>query len=210
MNAYYHFNARAIAAETATLNKSQYISIQSTRLTEPQLEFLNSDACQHVNPYAQNFWSELTGWLAAASKPAGTLPKAYSYRYALEPYLLQRVHMLAKTWTITETPDDGRIRLLLEDVRLNNVRGSYVGKAPNAAVDHMNIWVSIAWFNRVIPAIDEPLVLDGVLHEYASSKQVRNIGVLPILVMPLSRKSGVFGKNCAARPDAAPYLGRAA
>lgn len=201
MSAYNHLHARTISAETAALNEDRLISRQSTRLTEPQLEFLNSDACQHVNPYVQNFWPELTGWLAAASEPAGALPKAYSYRCALEPHLFQQVHMLAKTWTIKETPDAGRVRLLLEDVRLTNVRGSHVGKAPNAAVDHMNIWVSTAWFNRVAPAIDEPLALDGVLYEYASSKQVRNIGILPVLVMPLSRKPGGFWKNCAARPD---------
>lgn len=188
MNAYYQFNASTLSARNADLNAGRYSSQKNLRLTEPQMTFLNSDACRDVNPYSSSFWSDLQEKLTTVTQEAKAFPKAADYRCALEPHLLRRVYLTAASWYIRDVAD-GRIRLLLKDVRLSGVCGGWAA-APRAATDHMNIWVSAAWFNLVIPAQDEPLVLSGVLHEYAGVKQVRNIGIWPVLVMPLSRKCG--------------------
>lgn len=175
---------------------------KTSALTKPQLKFLNSEACQQVSPYNKKFWPKLTAWLTSASKQAEGLPKAQNYRCALEPYLLQRVYMLARTWEIKEISEDNeRFRLLLRDVCLTHARGDSIGVTPNVVIDHMNIWVSSHWLNSVIPADNDPLVLNGVLYEYANAKQTRNIGIMPVLVMPRSRKLGARWKNCAACPD---------
>lgn len=198
MNAYYHFHAHEIAQETALLNQRRGSAGQNA-LTEPHLEFLNPSACQHVSPYSRNFWPELASWLAAESQNAADLPCAQGYRKALEPYLLRRVHMTAGTWRFWDC-GKGQIRLLLQNVRLTHVPGSAVGDKLAITVDHMNIWVSPAWFNHITPVPGEPLALDGVLYQYANSRQTRNIGLLPVLMMPESRKHREKWKNYAACP----------
>lgn len=172
---------------------------KTSALTKPQFAFLNSEACQDVSPYNKNFWPKMTDWLTSVSKQTEGLPKAQNYRCALEPYLFQRVYMTADAWSIQDIRDD-RIRLVLRGVRLTNVYDNRVGAAPNITVDHMNIWVSLEWFNCVVPAQSDPLVLKGVLYEYVSAKRTRNIGVLPVLLTPRSRKLGSSWKNCAACP----------
>lgn len=208
MNAYYHFHAHEIAREAATLNQHRCAAGQNA-LTEPQLEFLNPSACQHVSPYNRNFWPELASWLAAESQNAVDLPCAQSYRKALEPYLLRRVHMTADTWRVRDC-GKGCIRLLLQNVRLTHVHGSAVGDKLDTTLDHLNIWVSPAWFNHARPVPGDPLALDGVLYQYASARQTRNIGLLPVLVMPESRKRNANWKNCAVCPDVTVCPGLAA
>lgn len=175
-------------------------------LSEAQMDFLNPEAVRSVNPYSHFFWQEILDWLEGLSDQANAYPKAAAYRDALVPYLLRKVHMTAHTWSVKEVSEDGRIRLLLKDVCLTNVFDRRVGKAPRVLVDHMNIWVGADWMNRVAPDILEPLALDGVLYEYICGGETRNIGILPVLVMPRSRM--VRGKT--PRDDRTPQLSEAA
>lgn len=207
MNAYNYFYAHTETTPLPASDHSQE-TVKFSPLTEPQLEFLNSCACQHVNPYSKDFWSELLSLLRTESQQVQDLPKSPDYRYALEPYMLRRVHMAANTWFI-HSCGDGRIRLLLKDVRLTHVHGGTVGLAPNATVGHLNIWVSPRWLNRVVPACDEPLILDGVLYEYASN-QTRNIGILPVLLMPQNRRPNAYWRNRAVYQDMITRRGSAA
>lgn len=107
--------------------------------------------------------------------------------------------MTAGTWRFWDC-GKGQIRLLLQNIRLTHVPGSAVGDKLAITVDHMNIWVSPAWFNHITPVPGEPLALDGILYQYANSRQTRNIGLLPVLMMPESRKHREKWKNYAACP----------
>ena len=183
-------------------NTYQRRSANQNSLTKPQLEFLNSHACRKVSPYSRNFWQEMANSLAAQSRQVEALPYALNYRRSLEPYLFRQVHMVADHWSIVERGDD-YIHLLLQSVHLKNVHGSAIGATPNVTVDHLNIWVSPAWYNRVIFAYNERLALDGVLYQYANANWTRNIGLMPVLVMPESRKVSRWTanrKNCARCP----------
>ena len=177
-------------------------SANQNSLTEPQLEFLNSRACRQVSPYSPNFWMEFADSLAAQSQQAAALPCAKHYRRSLEPYLLRRVHMVADRWFIADLGDN-YIRLTLRGIHLKNVHGSAMGATPDVTLDHLNIWVSTAWYSRVVPAYNERLALDGVLYQYANANWTRNIGLMPVLVMPVSRKISKWAanrKNCACCP----------
>lgn len=183
-------------------NNLRPTSRPSNQLNKVQLEFLNSEACQYVSPYSRTFWQDMKKWLAALSVQAADYPKSDTYRSALEPYLLQRVHMLARTWHPQEINDYEQLHLLLTDVCLTHVHRDSIGATPNVVVDHMHIWVSTRWFNHVRPDSLEPLVLNGVLYEYVSTKQTRNINIMPALIMPRSRKirgASQPGCGCAAR-----------
>lgn len=168
-------------------------------LNDAQLAFLNPASCQHVNPYGKLFWQEMAAWLSQISSQAAEAPRSPTYRDMLEPYLLRRVHMTAGSWSIEEICPGRRLRLLLQDVRLDHVRSADLGASPDVVTDHMNIWVSISWLNRVIPDPSEPLSINGMLYEYVSRK-TRNIGVLPVLLAPQSRR---LGGSCAKKPGTA-------
>ena len=210
MNAYYHFHADQVSQKASTLNQypRRRIDAQNT-LTEPQLEFLNSYACQRASPYSPDFWSELSASLAYQSREAVGLPRAPSYRRALEPYLLRRVHMTADSWEIKSYYSKGFLRLVLHTVRLTHVHGGALGVAPNIILSHLNVFVSTAWFNRVAPDQNGALALDGVLHQYASSKGTRNISLMPVLVMPMSREIP-YKQPCTACPGPTVCPGLAA
>lgn len=195
MNAYNLSNR--ISPEALKVNASRHAPGWDSRLNEAHLAFLNPASCQYVNPYSKTFWQDMKAWLSPISSQAETHPKASDYRCALEPYLLRRVHMTAETWSIQEVCQGrGQLRLLLQDVRLSHVHDGFIGAAPGAVIDHMNVWVSTAWLNRVIPDPCAPLAVDGILYEYIS-KQTRNIAVLPVLLAPISRKVGTFRGTCA-------------
>lgn len=157
-------------------------------LTEPQLEFLNPCSCRQVSPYNPDFWPELRNKLSGDSQAVQDLPKAAGYRSALEPHLFQRVHMTAKTWSVRACGGN-QVHLVLQNLRLTHVHNGSLGASPGIALDHLNAWVSPLWFNRVIPVWGEPLALDGMLYEYATSSNTRNIGFLPVLLMPKNRRS---------------------
>ena len=183
-------------------NSYQRRPANQNSLTESQLEFLNSRACRNVSPYSRNFWQEMANSLAAQSRRIEALPRAQNYRRSLEPYLFRQVHMVADRWFITGLGDD-YIHLTLRSVHLKNVHSNTIGATPDVTLDHLNIWVSTAWFNHVIPAYNERLALDGVLYQYANASQTRNIGLMPVLVMPESRKVSRWTanrKNCACCP----------
>ena len=176
-------------------------------LTKSQLEFLNPRACRCVDPYCPNFWTELTILLARQSRQTAALPRAWDYRLALEPYLLRRVYMVADSWDMKETGED-YVRLLLRNVCLKHVLGSTVGQTPNVTVARMNIWVGIDWFSRVAPASNEKLTLGGMLYQcigYTDEKWTRNIRLLPVLVMPESRKLSRWEPG-AVRIDSSPDI----
>lgn len=179
MNAYSHFFTRSEPENAPALRYAP--------LTEPQIEFLNPCTCRYVSPYSLTFWSELRSKLCAYSKTIQELPKADGYRSILEPYLFQRVHMTARTWSVHGLGDN-QIHLVLQDILLTGIHGDTIGSAPGIVLDHLNIWVSPLWLNRVVPVWGEPLLLDGIIHEYDSSRHTRNIGLLPVLIMPRTRK----------------------
>lgn len=187
MNAYNHFfahtKAKKVPAPDQPLQAPRY-----SPLTEPQMEFLNPCACWHVSPYNPYFWSELRNVLSGESQAIQDLPKAAHYRDVLEPYLLQRVHMTAETWSVSGCGRN-QVHLLLKNIRLTHVPGGALGSAPNIALDHLNVWVSPLWLNHVIPVWGEPLALDGMLCEYAASNHTRNIGLLPVLLMPRNHRN---------------------
>lgn len=208
MSAYTYFHQDH--SRTSGFKDSPYIVDRSDLLTlsEPQLKFLNPGACQYVNPCSRTFWQDLKNWLSPISRQAASYPKAQSYRQELEPYLLRRVIMTAGS--CRALPDkcgnSGLIHLLLTDVRLSHVYSNSVGSSPDAAVDHLNIWVSPSVFaslrrpDNTLPS----LTISGVLYEYASSKSTRptrNIAVLPILLMPRSRPPRARLNRRSSRPD---------
>lgn len=210
MNTHHHFHASQASQKAAALNQyPRRRADAQNAITEPQIEFLNSYACQHISPYSPTFWPDLTASLACQSWKAARLPRAPYYRHALEPYLLRRVHMTAGRWEIKSYYSKGFLRLVLYNVRLTHVHGGALGAAPNITLSHMNVFVSTAWFNRVIPNQNEALVLDGVLHQYASSKGTRNISLMPVLVMPMSRELPP-AQPCAVRPGPTVCPGLAA
>ena len=167
---------------------STYIPAHRT-FSESQLVFLNPEACRLANPYGKTFWEDLKIGLSNVSARAAAYPKAAAYRYELEPYLFQKVHMTAKRWSILGA-SGGCLNLLLKELHLTHVCEDTLGSTPNIYVDHMNIQVSVSWMNRVIPDPTEPLTISGVLYEYSSTKMIRNIKIMPVLIAPESRKVG--------------------
>ncbi len=165
-----------------------YIPAKCT-FSESQHVFLNPEACRLANPYGITFWQDIQRGLSAVSDRAAAYPKAAAYRYELEPYLFQKVHMTADKWSILDG-GSGCLRILLEDLHLTHACGSVMGSTPNVYTDHMNIQVSVSWLNRVVPDPLEPLAISGILYEYASSRGIRNIKILPVLIAPKSRKVG--------------------
>ena len=175
-------------------------------ISGPQLKFLNPGACQYVNPYSETFWPDLKAWLSPISSEAAAYPKARCYRSNLKPYLLQKVTMTAAHWKLKSTDEaNGLLRLMLMDVRLSRVYSSRIKANPSITVDHMHVWVSPAWMN-LLPAYghqvyDAPLTVTGILYEYASSKGIRNIGILPILLEPKCPASIARQNRRVKRPD---------
>lgn len=210
MNAYHHFHARQTSERASALNQHpRRRTVAQHAITEPQMEFLNSYACQHVSPFSPTFWPELISSLDDQSRKAARLPRAPYYRQALEPYLLRRVHMTADSWEIKSYYNKGFLRLVLHNVHLTHVHGGALGATPNITLSHLNVFVSTAWFNRVVPDQKEALALDGVLHQYASSKGTRNISLMPVLAMPMSREIP-YKQPCAACPGPTVCPGLAA
>lgn len=168
-----------------------YVEAQNSKpsIFWPQLKFLNPSACQYVNPCSKTFWPDLENWLSPISHQAASYPRAGFYRRKLKPYLLQRVTMTAKHWSLQGTHEsNGLLCLTLKDVRLSHVYNSSVQADPNIIVDHMYVWISPTWMN-LLPSYghqvyDAPLSITGILYEYVSSKNIRNIGILPILLEP--------------------------
>lgn len=207
MNAYTHFHRSTSAQKeqvktTFRCKESPYMVDLSNQpaLFGPQLKFLNSGACQYVNPYSRTFWPDLNTWLLPISRHAAAYPKAPSYRRQLEPYLLRKVVMTARSWKVLSTKEpNGLLRLTLIDVCLSHVYSNSVGASPNIFVDHMNVWVSPEWFNKLSShPYGVPLTITGVLYEYVS-KNTRNIGVLPILMKPAYQFPAVL-QNCPIKP----------
>lgn len=211
MSAYTYFHQnhsnhakKAQLKATFGFKDSPYMVDLSNRLSlfGPQLKFLNSGACQYVNPYSKTFWFDLNAWLSPISHQAASYPKAQSYRRQLEPYLLRKVVMTAKSWKVQSTKDpNGLLRLTLMGVRLSHVYSNNVGASPSIAVDHMNVWVSQEWYNKLSSyRYGTPLTVTGVLYEYAS-KNTRNIGVLPILLEPKGLTPLARQNRRVKRPD---------
>ena len=171
-------------------------------LTEPQQEFFNQACCPYVNltePYSGTFWQDMKNWITPISNRAKAYPKAHTYREQLERYLLRRVTIRAGSWKIIElNKTNGLLRLVLTDVVLKHVYSNRVGSSPNIPIGHLNVWVSPSWMNHVTPAPEAPLMVQGFLYEYVSSRKVRNIGILPVLLIPQHTNPRVRRK----RPDA--------
>lgn len=216
MNAYTYFHSnysnnhrKDNPKATFSFKDSPYMTDRSRELSIPeqQLKFLNPGACRYVNPCSETFWKDLKAWLSPISYQAACYPKALSYRYRLEPYLLRRVTMIAKSWKLQSTNEsNGLLRLTLMDVRLSHVYSNSIGAAPNITVDHMNVWVSQAWMNLLpaygIQAYGSALTVTGILYEYVSSKNnTRNIGILPILLEPKRPNSTARQNRRIKRPD---------
>ena len=203
MSAFTYFGGKP--SHTFGFTDSQYIVNRSDllALTEPQLKYLNPGVCKHVSPYSENFWQDMKNWITPISKQhSASYPKAPSYRHELEPYLLRKVTMTAGFWRIRDIDKvSGLLHLVLTDVRLSHVYSNSVGSSPNIAVDHLNVWVSPSWLNRACAVPGTPLTVSGILYEYVSSKNTRNIGIIPILLMPKGQAAGSRRKHSTARPD---------
>ena len=193
MSAFTKHNPSGITANKPIRFQHWYPTEQQNSLPEFKLKFLNQEACREVSPYNKQFWPTLINSLSNRSRQVMDLPKASHYRNNLECYRHLRVHITAGSWSQRE--DKNRragepLHLVLENLRVTHVhdRSGTAVTMPNVGVDHMHVWVSINWINHVRPTPGEPLVLEGVLYEYASSDRTRNIGVLPVLLTDESRK----------------------
>lgn len=156
-------------------------------LSEAYFKYLNSVACRQANPFSSTFWLELRDWLTSESSRAEECQKADGYRAQLAPYRLRRVNLIAESWRVARVFDH-TVQLCLSNVRLAHVYGQPVGCAPNVPIAHINLLVSNRWFGRIAPSQDEGLSVIGMLYEYVSSKNQRNIGIMGVAVMPRSRK----------------------
>lgn len=159
-------------------------------LSEAYHEYLNPVACRQANPYSDTFWLDLKDWLTSVSNEAEEYQKADNYRDELSPYRLHRVNLIAESWCVSKVFEH-TIQLCLSNVRLSHVYGKPIGCAPNVPIDHINLLVSSYWFGRIVPSQDKGLSVNGMLYEYVSSKNQRNIGIMGVAVMPLpqSRKA---------------------
>lgn len=198
MSAFTKNNPSILTAGSPVQHQHWFPTVQQNNLPDFQLQFLNREACREVSPFNKHFWPELINLLSDKSQQVMELPKAACYRSSLEPYRHLRVHITAESWAQIEDkerrPGDP-IHLMLYNPRVTHVHnrpGTAVMMPSNAAVHHMHIWVSVKWMSDVSPNPVEPLVLEGVLYEYASSHQVRNIGVLPVLLTDKSRKLDLY------------------
>ena len=193
MSAFTKNDPNGIAANDYVQHQHWYPTVQQNGLPEFKLKFLNPEACQQVSPYNKQFWPALIDSLTNRSQQVMDLPKADCYRGDLERYRYLRVHITAESWSQREDKERGvgaPLHLVLRNPCVTHVhdRSGTAVTMPNATVDHMHIWVSVNWMNHVRPDPSEPLVLEGVLYEYASSSGTRNIGVLPVLLTDKSRK----------------------
>lgn len=184
------------------VDQSSQLSLAGT-----QQKFLNSAACQRINPFRPNFWLDLKSWLAPISRQAASYPKAPSYRRRLEPYLLQRVTITAGSWWIYHNnKSNGRLFLALKNVRLTHAYDNKkkVWAFPNITINHMNVEVSSLWYRAILACgtpYGAPLTVTGMLYEYTSSKNTRNIGILPILLEPKVLPLTARQNRCVKRPD---------
>lgn len=210
MSAFTKYNPGSLTAEGPAPCQRWYPTEQKNDLPEFKLRFLNHEACREVSPYNKHFWPALAELLSDRSRKIMDLPRAEHYRSSLESYRHMRVHITAKAWSIVK--DDccksgDSLHLLLKNAcvtHVHNQTGTAVAM-PEAAVDHMHIWVSIRWMNRVCPNPSEPLVLEGMLYEYVSSSQTRNIGVLPVLLADNARRLDLDRDPLRSRTGTAAY-----
>lgn len=162
----------------------------SAGLSDAQLNYLNGAACREVGQASSTFWWDMEDWLTPRSKRAANYPMACHYRYELAPYILQQVTLTSKKWKIAYDPiHRNAVQIILKNVQLVNVSGKPAEKNPKISVHHIHILVSFSWLNRVKPNPDGSLTVHGILHEYVSSKGVRNIGVWPVLVIPQANET---------------------
>lgn len=157
-------------------------------LSEVYHDFINPVACCRANPYSSTFWREMSDWLEYVSKQAEGYQKAIKYRDQLSPYRLRRVNLIADYWNVANVFDN-TVQLCLTNVHLAHVYDQAVGCAPNVFIDHIHILVSKFWLDRIAPAQDEGLSVNGMLYEYVNSKSRRNIGIMGVAVMPRNRKA---------------------
>lgn len=184
------------------VDQSSQLSLAGT-----QQKFLNSAAVQCVDTSSPTFWPDLNAWLSSVSRQAASYPKAQFYRRQLEPYLLRRVTITAGSWKVCRNnKSNDLLYLSLKDVRLTHAYDNKkkVWAFPNIAVNHMNIKVSSLWYRAILACgvpYGAPLTITGMLYEYVSSKNTRNIGVLPILLEPKVLPLTARQNRCVKRPD---------